>query len=100
MKPQGGDPGVYNKDQELFEKLRREVYDKHPGGVTLPPEYAGFVEGNLLHLFIRLARYKFIAKMLKKTDTVLEVGCSSGLGTMFLAQNCARITGIDVKAGE
>ena len=94
------DPGTYNRDQDLYAKLIRELYERHPDGVTLSAEYAEFVQSNLLHLLIRLARYKFVAKMLKKTDRVLEVGCGSGLGATFLSQHCAHVTGIDVKNGE
>jgi SAM-dependent methyltransferase len=94
------DPGIYNRDQELYAKLVRELYERYPDGVTLSAEYAEFVTSNLLHLLIRLARYKFVARMLKKTDRVLEVGCGSGLGATFLSQHCAHVTGIDVKTGE
>lgn len=94
------DPGTYNKDQRTYSKLIRELYERHPDGVTLSAEYAEFVDSNLLHLLIRLARYKFVARMLKKTDRVLEVGCGSGLGATFLSQHCAHVTGIDVKVGE
>ncbi len=94
------DPGTYNKDQELYAKLIRELYERHPDGVTLSAEYAEFVENNLIHFLIRLSRYKFVAKMIKRTDRVLEVGCGSGLGATFLAQHCAHVTGIDVKNGE
>jgi len=94
------DPGSYNKDQQLYAKLIQEVYERYPDGVTLSAEYAEFVNNNLLHFLIRLARYKFVARMIKKTDRVLEVGCGSGLGATFLAQQCAHVTGIDVKVGE
>lgn len=94
------DPGTYNKDQGLYSKLIRELYERWPDGVTLSAEYAEFVNSNLLHLLIRLARYKFVARLLKKTDRVLEVGCGSGLGATFLSQHCASVTGIDVKVGE
>lgn len=94
------DPGTYNKDQRLYAKLVRDLYARYPKGVTLSAEYAEFVDSNLLHLLIRLARYKFVARMLKKTDRVLEVGCGSGLGSTFLSQHCAHVTGIDVKVGE
>jgi len=94
------DPGSYNKNQKLYSKLIRELYERYPDGVKLSAEYAEFVNNNLLHLLIRLARYKFVVKMLKKTDRVLEVGCGSGLGATFMAQHCAHVTGIDVKQGE
>lgn len=94
------DTGYYNKDQELYTRLVREWYERYPDGVTLPPEYAHFVEENLLRLLIRLARYKFVARIVKKTDRVLEVGSGSGLGSMFISQHCAHVTGIEVKTTE
>ena len=29
-------------------------------------------------------------------ETVLDIGCSTGLGTLFLAQNCKSVCGIDI----
>ena len=94
------DHGQYNKNDELYAKLVKELYRKYPDGVTLPPEYGSFIEGDMLRLLIRLARYKFIAKLIKKTDRVLEVGCGSGLGSIFLSQHCAEVIGLDVKKHE
>lgn len=94
------DPGVYNKDQNEYARLIEELYAAYPNGVTLPPEYASYVENGLMNLLIRLARYKFAARMLRPTDRVLEVGSGSGLGATFLAQHCAHVTGIDVKSTE
>jgi len=93
------DIGTHNQDPEHYRRLVEELYASHPP-ITLPPEYASFVEGNLLRLLIRLARYKFVARMLKPTDRVLEVGCGSGLGSIFLGQHCAQVTGLEVKTTE
>jgi len=92
--------GKYNKDEELYSDLVKKLYDKYPNGVTLPPEYADFIENNLMQVLIRLSRYKFITKMIKPTDRVLEIGCGSGLGTTFIAQHCSEVIGIDVKQHE
>jgi 2-polyprenyl-3-methyl-5-hydroxy-6-metoxy-1,4-benzoquinol methylase len=92
--------GTYNKNQEEYQNLVDEIYRQYSEGVTLTPEYAQFVQENLLRFFIRLARYKFVAKMLKSGDSVMEVGSGSGLGSMFLSQHCQHVTGIDVKTTE
>lgn len=94
------DVGKYNKDQDEFKKLIQDVYRKHPDGVQLTPEYAEMVQNNLLFMMIRLARYKFVTKMIKLTDSVLEVGSGSGLGTIFLGQHCKSVKGIEVKTTE
>lgn len=93
------DIGTYNHDPERYQGLIEQLYREFPP-ITLPPEYAYFVEKDLLRLLIRLARYKFVARMIKMSDRVLEVGCGSGLGSLFLAQHCAHVTSIEVKTTE
>jgi len=93
------DIGSYNANPEEYRRLVEQMYRDHPP-ITLPPEYAYFFEKDLIRLFLRLARYKFVARHLKKTDRVLEVGCGSGVGCMLLSQNCAHVTGLDVKSTE
>lgn len=78
-----------------YERLAKDLNDRYPDGIQLPPEYADIIQNNTISLLIRLARYKFAAKMLGKEDSVLDVGCSTGLGTIFLGQHCKKIVGID-----
>lgn len=94
------DTGVYNKDNDLYAKLAKDVYEHYPDGITFPPEYAQFTQTNLLQFLIRLARYKFVSRMIKKTDNVLEIGSGSGLGSIFIGQHCKSITGIEIKKTE
>lgn len=94
------DSGIYNKNQEMYAHELEKLMSQYPEGVLLSPEYAQWVQENQIRLLIRLARYKFVAKLLKPSDSLLEVGCGSGLGTIFLGQHCANAKGIDVKQSE
>jgi len=76
------------------QELVKRIYEKNPE-IILPPEYALFLKDNLLRMLIRLARYKFVSKMIKQTDCLLEAGCGSGVGAIFLGQNCRRVIGVD-----
>ena len=91
------DTGSYHRDPALYERLVRELYEQYPNGVTLPPEYAAHVEHDLLRLTIFLARYKFVARLIRKSDHILEIGSGSGLGSLFLGQHAGRVTGIDIR---
>ena len=45
-------------------------------------------------LFV-LSRYKFVAKMLEGTNSVLEVGCGDAFGTRIVQQSVGKICAID-----
>ncbi len=92
--------GKYHKSADKYSYLINEVYKNYPDGVTLPPMYAQFIDKSMSNILIRLSRYKFVVKMLKKTDEVLEVGCGSGLGSIYLSQECKSVYGIDVQKQE
>ena len=66
------DSGVYNKNTKLYHKLISDVYNNFPEGINLTAEYAQFVQEDLLRFLIRLARYKFVARQLKKTVCLLN----------------------------
>lgn len=89
----------YNIKPKLFGKLTRELYESYPE-ITLSQEYAQFIHENLLQFLVRLARYKFVARLVKENDDILEIGCGSGLGAIFLGQHSANVTGLEVKKYE
>ena len=83
-------------DPARFEELLQEQYARFPS-VSLPSEFAELLETNTLQLLIKLARYKFAARLLRPKDKVLEVGSGNGVGTIFLAQHVAHVTGLEIK---
>ena len=83
-------------DEEEYRRLVEAQRAQFPS-MTLPPEYAELFEINTLQILIKLARYKFAARMVKKSDAVLEVGSGTGLGALFLSQFAASVTGLEIK---
>lgn len=83
-------------DPQEYERLVQAQHERFPP-LTLPPEYAELIEVNTLMMLIKLARYKFAARMLKPSDEVLEVGSGTGLGALFLAQHSKQVTGLEIK---
>lgn len=83
-------------DPQRYEELVREQHARFPS-ITLPPEYAELLETNTLMVLVKLARYKFAARMLKMTDDVLEVGSGTGIGAQFLSQHVRFVTGLEIK---
>lgn len=50
---------------------------------------------NPFDFFLILARYKFAARLLKKTQHVLDVGCALGSGSLMLRNFAGKVTGAD-----
>lgn len=92
-------PDPYIKNFEEHTVLWQENIEKY-GPITLPAEYTHYIQDNALQLLVRLARYKFVAKNLKKTDRVFEIGSGTGFGAQFLAQHCLFVKGIEFKKDE
>jgi 2-polyprenyl-3-methyl-5-hydroxy-6-metoxy-1,4-benzoquinol methylase len=86
-------------DLARYEELVKEQHASFPS-ITLPPEYAELFQTNTLQVLIKLARYKFAARLLKKTDNVLEVGSGTGVGAMFLSQHVSCVTGLEIRTHE
>jgi len=53
---------------------------------------------NPLMCGIKLARFKFAAKMLSPEDTVLDIGCGNGLSSYFYSHFSKRVVGVDLYA--
>lgn len=44
---------------------------------------------------IKLARYKFVSKMLSSDDEIIDIGCGGGLSTLFFSKFCKHALGVD-----
>lgn len=66
----------------------------------LGPARLGMMSGQTWHddprrLLFVLARYKFVARMLRGRNDVLEVGCADAFGSRVVRQEVARLTAVD-----
>ncbi len=52
---------------------------------------------NPLMVTIKLARFKFVAKMLAQTDRVLDLGCGNGFSSFYYSQFCRNVHGVDIQ---
>ena len=85
----GGTSSDYAKN-----KLREA--DKYSvEGPSLGPVNRSTLVRDPKHLGFTLARYKFISKMFKGMNSVFEVGCNEGTGTLVLGPEIKEITAID-----
>lgn len=85
----------YVNDEESFNQMGLETHEKYKDAYV-SPDISKFLQTNLLNLNIKLSRYKFIMRMSKKTDRILDIGSGFGLGATFLGQNVKEVVGVDV----
>ena len=52
---------------------------------------------NPLMATVKLARFKFVAKMLNKEDRVLDLGCGNGFSSYYYSHFCKRVYGVDIQ---
>jgi 2-polyprenyl-3-methyl-5-hydroxy-6-metoxy-1,4-benzoquinol methylase len=48
-----------------------------------------------IDFFILLARYKFAARLIRKDQDIIDVGCGKGYGTVFLSKYAKNVVGVD-----
>lgn len=85
-------------EQESKEKaLWSEVSDRFgTETITLGNHWSYNLRNDPRRLAFVLSRYKFSAKMCRPQGTVLELGCSEGIGVPILAEFASGYTGVDM----
>lgn len=82
-----------SKEKDLW--MRTADINPDEQGFTLGPYFTDFVMHDMKHCVFTLSRYKFAMKMLPKNASVLELGCSDGIGTMMLKESAKEVVGVD-----
>lgn len=52
---------------------------------------------NPLMATVKLARFKFVAKMLSKEDRLLDLGCGNGFSSYYYSHFCKSVYGVDIQ---
>ena len=52
---------------------------------------------NPLMATVKLARFKFVAKMLSKEDRLLDLGCGNGFSSYYYSHFCKNVHGVDIQ---
>jgi len=64
--------------------------------IALGPYFSYQLTHTPRRVLFSLSHYKFAAKLIGEGKKVLEVGCSEGLGTVFIAENAKEVVAIDI----
>lgn len=64
--------------------------------ITLGPYFSYQFKNTPRHILFTLSRYKFAAKLLGENKTILEIGCSEGLGTALVAEFAQKVVAVDI----
>lgn len=78
----------------LWQKVMSSV---PKSSLNLGPYFTHQIRGNIKHVLMTFARYKFAARMIGENPklTVLELGCNEGLGTLYFAQTTSNTVAVD-----
>lgn len=83
-----------NGDHETWQDVMKTVEDRR---IELGPYFSFQINNNIRHLLFVFSRYKFAAQMIgeEPKKSVLELGCSEGVGTLILAQVASTVKAVD-----
>jgi 2-polyprenyl-3-methyl-5-hydroxy-6-metoxy-1,4-benzoquinol methylase len=80
-------------EKEVWDKFGKEL--KVNKEFKIGPHFSYQLWNTPRHVIFTLSRYKFAAKLIGKNKSILEVGCSDGLGTYFLSEFASNVVGVD-----
>lgn len=83
-----------NRTREPQYQFQVDLDEKRPR-TTLGVMVNAAWEQDPRRLLFLLARYKFVAKLLKGKERVLEVGCGDAFGTRIVQQDVKSVTAVD-----
>lgn len=78
--------------------MRQKLFRNKDGSIKdILEDVEGFkFSENPMDFFIILARYKFASRFIRKTQSVIDVGCGHGMGSIFLANYCESVVATDI----
>ena len=83
-----------NRELETWLNVMKIVEDKR---IEFGPYFSYQIENNIRHLLFTFSRYKFASQMIgeEPRKSVLELGCSEGIGTIFLSEIATTVKAVD-----
>ena len=83
-----------DSDHETWQNVMKTVEERR---LELGPYFSYQINNNIRHLLFVFSRYKFAAQMIgeEPKKSVLELGCSEGVGTLILAQVASTVKAVD-----
>jgi len=82
-----------SKEKELWYNTTTALDNEK--AFVLGPYFSAYLRTDPKHLAFTLSRYKFVLKMLKENASVLELGCSDGLGSYILKERASKVHAVD-----
>ncbi len=80
-------------EKEVWDKVKRLMGDRQ---IKLGQHWSFNLYNDPKRLSFVLSRYKFAAKMVSQNKSILELGCSEGIGTPILSEFTLNYTGVDM----
>lgn len=83
-----------NSDLETWNKVMEIVKEEK---FEFGPYFSHQIKHNIKHLLFTFARYKFVSQMIgeEPPKSILELGCSEGIGSLFLSQIASSVKAVD-----